>query len=241
AESVVIATGGLSIPKIGATGFGYQIAQKFGLTLVPTRPGLVPLTFDAEMLTRCKSLSGLSVEATVHCQRTEFDEGLLFTHRGLSGPSILQISSYWHDGVPVTVNLAPGTDIAAALKAGKRQNPKQDVVTCLSHYLPKRLAADICLQAGVDTQLTAHNDHRLGQLGEAVNRWQLMPAGTEGYRTAEVTLGGVNTADLSSSTMQAKQVPGLYFIGEVVDVTGHLGGYNFQWAWSSGFVAGQHA
>ena len=240
AESVVIATGGLSIPKIGATGFGYKIAQKFGLALVPTRPGLVPLTFDAEMLTRCKSLSGLSVEATVHCQRTEFDEGLLFTHRGLSGPSILQISSYWHDGVPVTINLAPGTDIAAVFKAGKRQNPKQDVVTCLSHYLPKRLAANICLQAGVDTQLTAHNDHRLGQLGKAVNRWQLIPAGTEGYRTAEVTLGGVNTADSYSSTMQAKQVPGLYFIGEVVDVTGHLGGHNFQWAWSSGFLAGQH-
>ena len=239
-ESAVIATGGLSIPKIGATGFGYQIAQKFGLAIVPTRPGLVPLTFDAEMLTRCKSLSGLSVEATVHCQRTEFAEGLLFTHRGLSGPSILQISSYWHDGMQVTVNLAPGTDIAAALKAGKRQHPKQDVVTCLSHYLPKRLAADICAQAGMDSQLAAHNDNRLGQLGAAVNGWQLVPAGTEGYRTAEVTLGGVDTADLSSSTMQAKHVPGLYFIGEVVDVTGHLGGYNFQWAWSSGFVAGQH-
>jgi predicted Rossmann fold flavoprotein len=239
-ESAVIATGGLSIPKIGATGFGYQIAQKFGLEIVPTRPGLVPLTFDAEMLTRCKSLSGLSVEATVHCQRTEFAEGLLFTHRGLSGPSILQISSYWHDGMQVTVNLAPGTDIAAALKAGKRQHPKQDVVTCLSHYLPKRLAADICAQAGMDSQLAAHNDNRLGQLGAAVNGWQLVPAGTEGYRTAEVTLGGVDTADLSSSTMQAKHVPGLYFIGEVVDVTGHLGGYNFQWAWSSGFVAGQH-
>ncbi|MDA0333047.1 MAG: NAD(P)/FAD-dependent oxidoreductase [Proteobacteria bacterium] len=239
-ESVVIATGGLSIPKIGATGFGYEIAQKFGLTIVPTRPGLVPLTFDAEMLTRCKSLSGLSVEVTVHCQRTEFAEGLLFTHRGLSGPSILQISSYWHDAMPVTVNLAPGTDIAAALKAGKRQHPKQDVVTCLSHYLPKRLATNICEQAGMDSQLAAHNDNRLGQLGAAVNGWQLVPAGTEGYRTAEVTLGGVDTADLSSSTMQAKHVPGLYFIGEVVDVTGHLGGYNFQWAWSSGFVAGQH-
>ena len=143
-ESLVIATGGLSIPKIGATGFGYQIAQKFGLAIVPTRPGLVPLTFDTEMLTRCKSLSGLSVEAKVHCQRTEFAEGLLFTHRGLSGPSILQISSYWHDGMPLTVNLVPGTNIAAALKAGKRQNPKQDVVTCLSHHLPIRLAADIC-------------------------------------------------------------------------------------------------
>ena len=239
--SVVIATGGLSIPKIGAAGFGYQIAQKFGLAVVPPRPGLVPLTFDAEMLTRCKSLFGLSVEATIHCQRTEFSEGLLFTHRGLSGQSILQISSYWHDGMPLTINLVPGTDIAAALKGWKRQNPRQDVVTCLSHYLPKRLAADICMQAGMDSQLTTHNDNRLGQLGVAVNRWQLLPVGTEGYRTAEVTLGGVDTGDLLSSTMRAKHVLGLYFIGEVVDVTGHLGGYNFQWAWSSGVVAGRHA
>ena len=240
ADSVVIATGGLSIPKIGATGFGYQIAQKFGLTIVPTRPGLVPLTFDTDMLKLCKSLSGLSVEASVQCQRIGFAEGLLFTHRGLSGPSILQISSYWHDGMPLTVNLVPGTDIAAALKVGKRQSPKQDVVTCLSHHLPKRLAADICRQVAIDSQLAAHSDNRLERLGEAVNCWQLLPEGTEGYRTAEVTLGGVNTADLSSSTMQAKHVPGLYFIGEVVDVTGHLGGYNFQWAWSSGFVAGQY-
>ena len=203
--SVVIATGGLSIPKIGAAGFGYQIAQKFGLAVVPPRPGLVPLTFDAEMLTRCKSLFGLSVEATIHCQRTEFSEGLLFTHRGLSGQSILQISSYWHDGMPLTINLVPGTDIAAALKGWKRQNPRQDVVTCLSHYLPKRLAADICMQAGMDSQLTTHNDNRLGQLGVAVNRWQLLPVGTEGYRTAEVTLGGVDTGDLLSSTMRAKR------------------------------------
>ena len=193
------------------------------------------------MLKLCKSLSGLSVEASVRCQRTEFAEGLLFTHRGLSGPSILQISSYWHDGMPLTFNLAPGTNIAAALKAGKRQNPKQEVVTCLGRYLPKRLATDICIQAGMDSQLTAHNHNRFGQLGVAVNEWQLFPAGTEGYRTAEVTLGGVDTANLLSSTMRAKHVLGLYFIGEVVDVTGHLGGYNFQWAWSSGFVAGQHA
>ena len=240
AESVAIATGGLSIPKIGATGFGYKIAQKFGLTIVPTRPGLVPLTFDADMLKLCKSLSGLSVEASVQCQRTEFAEGLLFTHRGLSGPSILQISSYWHDGMPLKVNLVPGTNIAEALKAGKRQSPKQDVVTFLSRHLPKRLAANICRQAGIESQLTAHNDNRLEKLGEAINDWQLLPEGTEGYRTAEVTIGGVDTADLSSSTMQAKQVPGLFFIGEVVDVTGHLGGYNFQWAWSSGFLAGQH-
>ena len=241
AESVVIATGGLSIPKIGASGFGYKIAQKFGLSLVDTRPGLVPLTFDADMLTRCKGLSGLSVEARVLCQRTGFAEGLLFTHRGLSGPSILQISSYWDAGLPITVDLVPGTDMAAFLKASKRQTPKQDVRTCLGTYLPKRLAVDICEQAGMTSSLTSYNDNRLHQLGLAVNSWQLVPAGTEGYRTAEVTVGGVGTGCLSSTTMQVKTVPGLFFIGEVVDVTGHLGGFNFQWAWSSGFAAGQHA
>jgi len=241
AESVVIATGGLSIPKIGASGFGYKIAEKFGLSLVDTRPGLVPLTFDADMLTRCKGLSGLSVEARVLCQRTGFAEGLMFTHRGLSGPSILQISSYWDAGLPITVDLVPGTDMAAFLKASKRQTPKQDVRTCLGTYLPKRLAADICEQAGMASSLTAHNDNSLHQLGTAVNSWQLVPAGTEGYRTAEVTIGGVDTAGLSSTTMQAQNVPGLFFIGEVVDVTGHLGGFNFQWAWSSGYVAGQFA
>lgn len=240
-ESVVIATGGLSIPKIGASGFGYKIAEKFGLSLVDTRPGLVPLTFDADMLTRCKGLSGLSVEARVFCERVGFAEGLLFTHRGLSGPSILQISSYWDAGLPITVDLVPGTDMAASLKASKRQTPKQDVSTCLGTYLPKRLSADICEQAGMTSSLTSHNDNRLHQLGLAVNSWQLVPAGTEGYRTAEVTVGGVDTACLSSTTMQVKTVPGLFFIGEVVDVTGHLGGFNFQWAWSSGFVAGQHA
>jgi predicted Rossmann fold flavoprotein len=241
AESVVIATGGLSIPKIGASGFGYKIAEKFGLSLVDTRPGLVPLTFDADMLKRCKGLSGLSVAARVLCQRAGFAEGLLFTHRGLSGPSILQISSYWDAGLPITVNLVPGTDMAAFLKTSKRQTPRQDVRTCLGTYLPKRLAADICEQAGMASPLTAHNDNRLQELGAAVNSWQLVPAGTEGYRTAEVTVGGVDTACLSSTTMQVKTVPGLFFIGEVVDVTGHLGGFNFQWAWSSGFAAGQHA
>jgi predicted Rossmann fold flavoprotein len=239
--SVVIATGGLSIPKIGATGFGYDIARKFGLPIVPTHPALVPLTFEAAMLTRCKGLSGLSLDACVSSQRRRFSEGLLFTHRGLSGPSILQISSYWDSGVPVTVDLAPGIDVAAVLKDSKRQHPKQDVVTCLAKYMPKRLAADICAHAGMQHQLTAHNDNALHQLGAAVNAWQVVPAGTEGYRTAEVTRGGVDTDALSSATMQAKHIAGLFFIGEVVDVTGHLGGYNFQWAWSSGYVAGQHA
>ena len=241
AESLVIATGGLSIPKIGASGFGYKIAEKFGLSLVDTRPGLVPLTFDADTLTRCKGLSGLSVEARVLCQRVGFAEGLLFTHRGLSGPSILQISSYWNVGLPITIDMVPGTDMVAFLKASKRRTPRQNVSTCLGTYLPKSLAVDICEQARMMSPLTVHNDNRLHQLGAAVNSWQLVPAGTEGYRTAEVTVGGVDTAGLSSTTMQAKTVPGLFFIGEVVDVTGHLGGFNFQWAWSSGFAAGQHA
>lgn len=175
------------------------------------------------------------------CQRTEFAEGLLFTHRGLSGPSILQISSYWDAGLPITVDLVSGTDMAAFLKASKRQTPKQDIRTCLGTYLPKRFADDICEQAGMTSSLTSHNDNRLQQLGLAVNSWQLEPAGTEGYRTAEVTVGGIDTACLSSTTMQVKTLPGLLFIGEVVDVTGHLGGFNFQWAWSSGFAAGQHA
>ena len=201
----------------------------------------MPLTFDAEMLTRCKSMSGLSVGATIHCQRAEFSEGLLFTDRGMSGPSILQISLYWHDGMPLTINSVPGTNIATALKDRKRPNPQQDVLTRLSDYLPKRLASDICMQAGMDSKLTAHNGNRLDRLGVAVNRWQLLPVGTEGYRIAEVTLGGVDTADLLSSTMRSKHAPGLCFIGEVVDVTGHLGGYNFHWAWSSVFFAGQHA
>jgi predicted Rossmann fold flavoprotein len=174
------------------------------------------------------------------CQRVGFAEGLLFTHRGLSGPSILQISSYWDGGSPIIVDLVPGTDIVAFLKTSKRQTPKQDVSTCLCTYLPRRLAADICEQSRMTSPLTAYNDNRLYQLGSAVNSWQLVPAGTEGYRTAEVTVGGVDTACLSSTTMQAKTVPGLFFIGEVVDVTGHLGGFNFQWAWSSGFAAGQH-
>jgi len=241
AESVVVATGGLSIPKIGASGFGYEIAQKFGLPVVPTRPGLVPLTFDDDMLVRCKRLSGLSVEARTSYQRTSFSEGLLFTHRGLSGPSILQISSYWQDGAPLNIDLVPDIDMAEMLKSAKRDRPKQEVATCLASYLPKRLASDICAEAGMTMPLTAYNDNRLDALGVRLNDWQVRPSGTAGYQLAEVTLGGVDTAALSSATMQAKQVPGLYFIGEVVDVTGHLGGYNFQWAWSSGYVAGQHA
>lgn len=236
--SLVIATGGLSIPKIGATGFGYDIAEQFGLKLVPRRAGLVPLTFDRDLLARCKALSGLSVEAEVRLGKIMFAEGLLFTHRGLSGPSILQISSYWQTGQAISVNLAPNFDMKEALLARKRKAPKQDAVTVLSEQLPRRLAMDIVQSNGSGGRLADTSDKDLQRLGKAVNDWQITPAGTEGYRTAEVTLGGVDTAGLSSKTMQALRVPNLYFIGEVVDVTGYLGGYNFQWAWSSGYVAG---
>jgi hypothetical protein len=241
ARSLVVATGGLSIPKIGATGFGFQVAKQFGLNVLEQRPGLVPLVFDQELLSRCKTLSGLSLDARVTHAETDFQEGLLFTHRGLSGPSILQISSYWRDAQPVSVDLSPSHDATLHLINGKIKQPKQDVATCLADILPKRLAAELCDLVGVFGRLADRSDKHLRQLGQLVNGWLVTPNGTEGYRTAEVTLGGVDTNELSSQTMQAKNISGLYFIGEVVDVTGHLGGYNFQWAWSSGFVAGQHA
>ena len=240
-SSLVVATGGLSIPKIGATGFGYDLARQFGLKVLKPRPGLVPLTFDDAVLSRLKALSGLSVDARVGCGRALFDEGLLFTHRGLSGPSILQISSYWHGDTAITVDLLPDHDPTEMLLAGKVAQPKSEVLTCLSAVLPKRLAAEFCHLAGVGGRLADRSDRDLRQLGQVLKGWQVIPAGTEGYRTAEVTLGGVDTDALSSKTMQAKNIDGLFFIGEAVDVTGHLGGYNFQWAWSSGWCAGQHA
>lgn len=240
AESLVIASGGLSIPKIGATKFGYDIARQFGLSIIDPRAALVPLTFTDAMLERTKALSGLSVEANVSHGKTSFAEGFLFTHRGLSGPSILQISSYWRDGDDITVDLAPGEEVFQALKDKKQSMAKQEVQTALSEILPKRLADDICEHQNIAGRLADLPDKKLQSLGEAVNNWRVKPSGSEGYRTAEVTLGGVDTNDLSSKTMEAKNQPGLYFIGEVVDVTGHLGGFNFQWAWSSGYVAGQN-
>ncbi len=240
-QSLVIATGGLSIPKIGATKFGYEIARQFDLKLTPTRAGLVPLTFQSKLLERCKALTGLSVEATVSCGKTSFSEGLLFTHRGLSGPSILQISSYWHEGQQIVVNLAPNVNILDFLKTSRQKQPKQNVHNALTKHLPKRLAVSICEDQGIGGRLADLSDKKLATLATAINDWRVKPAGSEGYRTAEVTLGGVDTGELSSKTMEAKKQPGLYFIGEVVDVTGHLGGFNFQWAWSSGYVAGQYA
>jgi predicted Rossmann fold flavoprotein len=239
--SLVIATGGLSIPKIGATRFGYDVARQFGMRVTELRPALVPLTFQANFLERCKALAGLSVDAEVRHGKTMFREGLLFTHRGLSGPSILQISSYWDEGEGVTIDLAPGHDIAAMLTDAKTASPRRDLLTELAETLPKRLAVDICDELGLGGRLAELPKKAISAVGARINRWQVRPSGTEGYRTAEVTLGGVDVSGLSAQTMEAKAQPGLFFIGEVVDVTGHLGGYNFQWAWSSAFVAGEAA
>jgi predicted Rossmann fold flavoprotein len=234
-ESLVIATGGPSIPKMGATGWGYEVAKQFGLKLVEPRAALVPFTLD-EPIT---ALAGVSLEATAHAGQTEFREGMLFTHRGLSGPSILQISSYWDEGAPITLNLLPKTNLLDALKAARQSNGKQEIGTLLAQHLPKKLAQHICESEGYSGRLADCANAQLEHIAQAVQNWQITPDGTEGYRTAEVTLGGVDTDEISSKTMEAKKVAGLYFIGEVVDVTGWLGGYNFQWAWASGFAAGQ--
>jgi len=240
--AVVVATGGLSIPKIGATDFGYRVARQFGLRLVETRPGLVPLTFDEQAWAPYAQLSGLSlpvrIETGTKKARGEFLEDLLFTHRGLSGPAVLQISSYWREGTPIRLNLAPDTDLPAALARAKASSRKR-IANELATLVPSRLA-DTWVQQEPAWQrpIAEASDKALAQLAERLARWELTPTGTEGYRKAEVTLGGVDTRDLSSQTMESKQ-PGLYFIGEVVDVTGWLGGYNFQWAWASGHACAQ--
>lgn len=239
AQSLVIATGGPSIPKMGATGFGYDVARRFGLKIVPPRAGLVPLTFSDANKDLCQRLAGVSVDALVTFGKTQFREGLLFTHRGLSGPSILQISSYWQEGKPLTIDLNPATDAFEVLRQARTQSPRQDLKTALAQVLPSRVAEEFSKEFGLTGRLADQSDKKLRHAADHVNRWQVLPAGTEGYRTAEVALGGVDTDELSSKTLESKSVPGLYFIGEVVDVTGHLGGFNFQWAWSSGWAAGQ--
>jgi predicted Rossmann fold flavoprotein len=239
ARTVVVATGGKSIPKMGATGFGYQIAERFGLPLVETRPALVPLTFADQELAWMRPLAGVSVPARVSSGRTGFAEAMLFTHRGLSGPAILQISSYWREGEPILIDLTPGQDLAAGLRAAKAAQGKVALRTALCHWLPERLARHLEVAAGVTAPLAELGGAALDRIATGIRNWQLVPVGSEGYRTAEVTLGGVDTRALDGRTMEAKGVPGLFFIGEVVDVTGWLGGYNFQWAWSSGWAAGQ--
>jgi predicted Rossmann fold flavoprotein len=240
-KSLIIATGGLSVPKIGASKFGYDVAKKFNLDIVEPVPALVPLTFNEKILSMCKELSGLSLEAIVFFNKTFFQEGMLFTHRGLSGPSILQISSYWKLGEDIKINLSPKIDIFKLLEDEKKSNPRQDISNIIAEILPKRLAHIICKDNNISGNISELSNKLLKQLSDSINTWVINPTGSEGYRTAEVTLGGVNTNEISSKTMMSIKNPGLFFIGEVVDVTGHLGGYNFQWAWSSGFVAGQYA
>ncbi len=239
ASSLVLATGGKSIPKMGATDFAYRIAQQFGLELVAPRPALVPLTFSGDLLDAAKALSGVSTEAEVRCNGAAFREALLFTHRGVSGPSILQISSYWREGDEIEIDIAPGADLFAELRAARTRNGKLAPQNALATHLPKRLADAVIARAGVTGRIGDASDAKLKALSDAAQHWRVKPVGSEGYRTAEVTLGGVDTDELSSKTMEAKRAPGLYFIGEAVDVTGWLGGYNFQWAWSSGWAAGQ--
>jgi predicted Rossmann fold flavoprotein len=241
AASLIVATGGKSIPKMGATNFGYRLAEQFGLAVTETRPALVPLTFEPRILERLGPLSGIAVDSTVSANGKTFREAMLFTHRGLSGPSILQISSYWREGDAIVVNLLPDMDVAGMLKAARSTTPKLALQTVLSAHVPKRLAQMLAEDIGITSMLGDVSDKKITAAAESLTRWTLKPTGSEGYRTAEVTLGGVDTKGLNSTTMEARNVPSLYVIGEVVDVTGWLGGYNFQWAWASGWAAGQAA
>lgn len=238
-ESVVVATGGLSIPTMGASPFGYKIAEQFGIKVWPTRAGLVPVTLHVEDKERLATLSGIASTSKVSNDRIEFNESILFTHRGLSGPSILQISSYWQPGEDLHIQLLPELDLQAYLKQAKLDYPKRSVSTVLSELLPKRLLEVFLTADELAATLANLNDKTLSAIADRFQTWVIKPNGTEGYRTAEVTLGGVDCDAVSSKTMEATAVPGLFFIGEVLDVTGWLGGYNFQWAWSSGWAAGQ--
>ena len=241
-ESLVVATGGLSIPKMGATDFGYRLARQFGLKVRATRAGLVPLTFSGPIGALMARLSGVSLAAVVTTASVAFTERLLFTHRGLSGPAVLQASSYWSPGTTIDVNLLPGIDAGAMLLSAKAERPRALLRTVLCESLPRALVSE--LEAlwwpdAVELSMAQLADARLRVIAEQIHAWRLLPSGTEGYRTAEVTLGGIDTDELSSKTFEAKRQPGLYCIGEVVDVTGHLGGFNFQWAWASAQAAGR--
>jgi predicted Rossmann fold flavoprotein len=238
-DSLVIATGGKSIPKMGATGFAYDVAAQFGVKLVPTRPALVPLTFEIGLLERLKPLVGVALDVRVACGKARFEEAMLFTHRGLSGPAILQISSYWREGEAIEVDMAPGVDMFDVLRRARAETGRQAVQTVLGQYLPRRLAQHLVEAEGLSGNLADTPDKALRRIASAANAWTVKPVGSEGYRTAEVTLGGVDTEALDQRTMMVKAVAGLHFIGEAVDVTGWLGGYNFQWAWASGWCAGQ--
>ena len=238
-ESLVIATGGLSMPKLGASPYGYKVAEQFGLSVLPTQAGLVPFTWHAEQKDRFEPLSGIAVPTTITAEDgTQFSEALLFTHRGLSGPAILQISNYWQAGQSISINLLPNESAKDKIELALVNNPKQSLRNTISQWLPKRLVEALFEAALLDKALNQLGHGERDQIAQDLNEWSIVMNGTEGYRTAEVTLGGVDTNELSSKTMEAKNVAGLYFIGEVMDVSGWLGGFNFQWAWSSGFAAG---
>jgi len=240
-ESLVIATGGLSIPTLGATGFGYQIARQFGHSVLPTRAGLVPFTLtDPQLKALCTELSGTSVEdCRVSCNGQSFVENILFTHRGLSGPAILQISSYWQPGDSISIDLLPHIDLPTWLVEQQRERPNSELKTLLGELFTKKMAGLLAEQWFVSKPMKQYTPAELKAIAERLGDWQLVPAGTEGYRTAEVTLGGVDTREVSSKTLESLKSPGLYFVGEVLDVSGHLGGFNFQWAWASGYAAAQ--
>ncbi len=238
APALVVASGGLSIPSMGATGFGYALAKQFGHSVLPTRAGLVPLTLSGTHAERMRNLAGVALPVTATAGKQSFSNAMLITHRGISGPAILQISSYWQPGEPLTLDLLPGEDAFARLKALREERPAAELRTVLAELLPKRLAQRLCEENFESRPMRQFNPKELQQIADALQHYPLIASGTEGYRTAEVTLGGVDTRELSSSTMESKLCPGLYFVGEVMDVTGWLGGYNFQWAWASGHAAG---
>jgi len=239
AESLVIATGGPTISKIGATGFGYKIAEQFGITVVKPQPSLVPFTWNKDDLKKYSTLSGVSVDSIVQCGGNSFRGNILFTHKGLSGPAILQISNYWNEGGELGINLLPGTDLSEKIKEWKRESQKALLMTLLGAILPKRVAQRFLELSGYDKPVNQYNERDIERVSTIFQEWKVIPPGTEGFEKAEVTKGGIDTNELSSKTFEAKKVEGLYFIGEVIDVTGWLGGYNFQWAWSSGYCAGQ--
>lgn len=239
-RNLVIATGGLSMPKLGATSFGYKVAEQFGHSIKPVRAGLVPFTLQDTDKAALADLSGVAADVVAGNQRTSFKEAMLFTHRGLSGPAILQISSYWYPGETLQVNLLPNEDVHALIKQAKQQQPRSSLITLLSKYLPKRMVQTLAAYGNWPTKNLADiSNSDFERVAKLISAWPIKPNGTEGYRTAEVTIGGIDVNQVSSKTMESKLQPGLYFIGEVLDVTGWLGGYNFQWAWSSGWVCGE--
>ena len=239
-DSLVMATGGTSIPQMGSTRFTYQIAEQFGLPVTEVRPGLVPLTFSGPRLDFCQSLAGLSIPSIVSSNGYQFEENILFTHKGISGPAILQISSHWKEKNPIAIDLLPNFDLLSYLKSERSLHPRSALTTILSRPLPRNFVRALSESYLPDNPINTLSDKDLDNIVTKLKKWELYPSGTEGYRTAEVSLGGVDTSKLSSRTMEANDIPGLYFIGEAVDVTGPLGGYNFQWAWASGFAAGQY-